>query len=94
MTPLDRDRIVAINMVPANLAAGVEVVEKVRYLLQDQDPTADYVAEPLAGGSPSDVPDGFEGFQIVRRVSFSDQLRATVGRLVNVDSPTTEGDSD
>ena len=37
------------------------------------------------------MPDGFEGFQIVRTVSFSDQIGLTVERLVViVDPPPTE----
>ena len=76
-------------MLPLNLMAGAEVVEKVRYLLQEQDPTAEYVAEPI-DGSDSEVPDGFEGFQIVRTVSFSDQIGLTAERLVIVDPPPTE----
>ena len=57
---MDRERIVAIVMVLANLAAGMELVAKVRHLLQEQDPTADYVAEPLAR-TPSVVPRGPPG---------------------------------
>ena len=39
-------QVVALFMLPLNLMVGAEVVEKVRYLLQEQDPTAEYVAEP------------------------------------------------
>ena len=94
MTPLDRGRIAAIVMVPANLAAGMELVAKVRHLLQEQDPTADYVAEPLAEGSASEVPDGFEGFRIVRTVSLGDRIGVTVERQVIVDPPVGEGRPD
>lgn len=88
---MDEKQVVALLMLPLNLMAGAELVEKVRFLLQEQDPTAKYVAEPL-DGSDSEVPDGFEGFRIVRRVAFSDQIGVTAERLVIVDpSPAEDG---
>lgn len=88
---MDEKQVVALFTLPVNLMAGAELVEKFRYFLQEQDPTAQYVAEPM-DGSGSDVPDGFDGFRIVRRVAFSDQLRVTAERQAVVDpSPTADG---
>jgi len=81
---MDEKQVVALVMLPLNLMAGAEVVEKIRYLLQEQDPTAEYVVEAV-DGSDSEVPDGFEGFRIVRTVSFSDRIGVSVTRSVVVD---------
>jgi len=62
---MDEKQIVALFTLPLNLMAGAEVVERIRYLLQEQDPTAHYIAEPI-NGVDGEVPDGFEGFRIVR----------------------------
>ena len=86
---MDEKQIVALITLPLNLMAGAEVVEKIRYLLQEQDPTAEYVVEAI-DGSASEVPDGFEGFRIVRTVSISDQVSVTLERIVFVDPPPTE----
>lgn len=51
--------------------------------------TALAVAAGLCG-SDSEVPDGFEGFRIVRAVSFSDPIGLSAEWLVILDPPATE----
>lgn len=68
---MNRKRTVAIIMAPANLLAGNEVIEKTRYLLQEEHPDHPILAEPLDDPSIP-VPDGFTGFQFVIEVHVKD----------------------
>ena len=78
------DRIVAILMFPAHVAATGDIVSKTLCLFQGGDPRRTYYSEPLDSSS-FEVPDGFEGFAIVRTVAVESRLALQIDHIDTAD---------
>lgn len=63
---MNKERIAAIIMLPANLAVTYDLSSKVHQMIGSEYPESDYFVEPV--GEPAiEVPDGFTGFLVLHR---------------------------
>ncbi len=63
---MNKERIAAIIMLPANLAVTDDLSRKVQQMIRSECPQSDYLIEPIR--EPAiEVPDGFTGFPVIHR---------------------------